>query len=121
MLSIVIILSKYMKNYNSFSTFGNIWTKLRNRLRGEKAEKLAKIQRFLKKNVEEGESEEWYYFLKFKLFLCFSGDTENTLVTVTGLVRGGGGESEIYCIICGYNLNSFKMKKNYSNFIAFYI
>ena len=32
---------------------------LENRLGPEKAEKIAKIQRFLKKNVEEGESEEW--------------------------------------------------------------
>ena len=48
-----------MKNYFSFSTFGNISTKLRNILGAEKAGKLAKIQHFLKKNVEEGESEEW--------------------------------------------------------------
>ena len=59
MLSIVIImLSKSMKNYFSFSTFGNIWTKLRNRLGAEKARKIAKIHHFLKKIVEEGESEE---------------------------------------------------------------
>ena len=56
--SIVIILSKSMRNYFSFSTFGNIWTKLRNKLEAKKARKLAKIKRFLKKNVEEGESEE---------------------------------------------------------------
>ena len=48
-----------MKTYFSFSTFGNIWTKLKNRLGAEKAWKLAKIQRFLKKNVEEDESGEW--------------------------------------------------------------
>ena len=39
-----------MKNYFSFSTFG---------LFLEKAGKFAKIQHFLKKNVEESESEEW--------------------------------------------------------------
>ena len=53
MFSIVIILSKSMKNYFSFSTFGNIWTKQGNRLGDEKASKLAKTQCFLKKNVEE--------------------------------------------------------------------
>ena len=37
----------------------NILTKLRNRLGAEKAWILAKIQRLLKKNVEEGESKEW--------------------------------------------------------------
>ena len=42
-----------------FSTFGNIWTKLRNRLGAEKAGKLVKIQRFLKKNIKESENEEW--------------------------------------------------------------
>ena len=42
-----------------FSTFVNIWTKLRNRLEAEKARKIAKIHHFLKKIVEEGESEEW--------------------------------------------------------------
>ena len=47
-----------MKNYFSFSTFGNIWNKLR-KLGAEKARKLVKIQRFLKKNVGDGESEEW--------------------------------------------------------------
>ena len=59
MLPIVIILSNSLKNYFSFPTFRNIWTKLRNRLRVEKTGKLAKIQRFLKKNVEEIESEDW--------------------------------------------------------------
>ena len=59
MLSVVIILSESMKNYFSFSTFGNIWTNLRNRLRAEKVRKPAKIQCFLKKNVEECEREEW--------------------------------------------------------------
>ena len=59
MLSIVILLSKSMKNYFLFSTFGNIWTKLRNKLGAEKTRKLVKIQYFLKKNVGDGESEEW--------------------------------------------------------------
>ena len=59
MVSIVKILSKSMKNYFYFSKFGNIWTKLRNRIGAEKAGKLAKIQRFLKKNVEKDDSEEW--------------------------------------------------------------
>ena len=57
MLSIVIILSKSMKNYFSFSTFGNIWIKLR-KPGAEKARKLVKIHCFLKKNVGDGESEE---------------------------------------------------------------
>ena len=49
-----------MKNYFSFSTFRNVWTKKKIRLGGaEKVGKLAKIQRSLKKNVEVGESEEW--------------------------------------------------------------
>ena len=58
MLSIVIILSKRMKKYFAFSSFGNICSKLRSRRWAKKSGKLAKIQRFLKKNVEEGEREE---------------------------------------------------------------
>ena len=59
MLPIVIIPSKSMKNYFSFSTFGNLWTKLKNRLGAKNARKFIKIQYFLKKNVEKSESEEW--------------------------------------------------------------
>ena len=47
-----------MKNYFFFCTFGNFWTKLRNKLEEKRAGKLVKIQRFLEKTVEEGESEE---------------------------------------------------------------
>ena len=46
-----------MKVYFSFSTFGNVWTKLRIRLKTGKVGKIVKIQHFLRKNVEEGESE----------------------------------------------------------------
>ena len=50
---------KKQENF-SFSRFGNIWTKLRNRLRVEKAKKFAEIQHSLEKNVEKDESGSTY-------------------------------------------------------------
>ena len=82
------------------------WTKIRNMLKSEKAQKLVEIQCFLKKNVEQSDSEEWQHFFKFKFFFV-SPETQKTLISKmlqfknsVLVTRGGGGKSEMYYIIC---------------------
>ena len=67
--------------------------------------KCAEIQRFLKKHVNEGVSEEWLHFFKFKFFVL--PEIQKTLIfkmlqlkNSVSVTKGREVNPEIYYIIC---------------------